>query len=242
MVRRTLSCSKGILDQYQSWQKVVRKLYYGIKKVYATGITPLILGDLFGGANDQQNISFSPRMSTICRLTRSDVQEALRVICNNEEEVRKHLKKLQHYANGYHFCRDRRVEPVFNSQTALSYLQSVKLQETPEAEDPPNSEVSELFLRTCARAPAAVKDMQYALSKGEDGSYQKIPCQKVLRGFKLSQLSAQAAGEGDGASWRSLMVYMGGLTPDSDDPSNFLKIPNLVAAKRFRSALLDQLG
>jgi hypothetical protein len=38
------------------------------------------------------------------------------------------------------------------------------------------------------------------------------------------------------------MVYMGGLTPDSDDPSNFLKIPNLVAAKRFGSALLDRHG
>ena len=38
------------------------------------------------------------------------------------------------------------------------------------------------------------------------------------------------------------MVYMGGLTPDSDDPSNFLKIANLVAAKRFGKALLDRHG
>ena len=34
---------------------------------------------------------------------------------------------------------------------------------------------------------------------------------------------------------------MGGLTPDSEDPSN-LKIPNLVAAKRFGKALLDRHG
>src|SRR3954463_10160041 len=38
------------------------------------------------------------------------------------------------------------------------------------------------------------------------------------------------------------MVYMGGLTFDSDDPSKFLKIPTLVPAKRFGSALLDRLG
>jgi hypothetical protein len=38
------------------------------------------------------------------------------------------------------------------------------------------------------------------------------------------------------------MVYMGGLTFDSDDPSKFLKIPNLVAAKRFGSAILERLG
>jgi hypothetical protein len=38
------------------------------------------------------------------------------------------------------------------------------------------------------------------------------------------------------------MVYMGGLTFDMAEPSKFLKIPNLVAAKRFGSALLDRLG
>ena len=35
---------------------------------------------------------------------------------------------------------------------------------------------------------------------------------------------------------------MGGLTFDSNDPSKFLKIPNLVAAKRFGWALLDRHG
>ena len=35
---------------------------------------------------------------------------------------------------------------------------------------------------------------------------------------------------------------MGGLTFDSKDPSKFLKISNLVAAKRFGSALLDRHG
>ncbi|KIX00688.1 uncharacterized protein Z518_09753 [Rhinocladiella mackenziei CBS 650.93] len=38
------------------------------------------------------------------------------------------------------------------------------------------------------------------------------------------------------------MTYMGGLTFDPDDPSNFLKIPNLVAATRFGSAMLNRLG
>jgi hypothetical protein len=32
------------------------------------------------------------------------------------------------------------------------------------------------------------------------------------------------------------MVYMGSLTPDSDDPFNFLKIPNLFC----REEVLDQ--
>ena len=35
---------------------------------------------------------------------------------------------------------------------------------------------------------------------------------------------------------------MGGLTFDSAEPSKFLKLPNLVATKRFGLALLDRLG
>jgi hypothetical protein len=101
---------------------------YGIKNAYITGVTPLLLNDLISGANDQENISFSPRMSTICGLTRSDVLEALKIICDNEEEVQKHFKELQYYTNGYHFCQQRRVEPVFNTQTALLYLEVSKIE------------------------------------------------------------------------------------------------------------------
>lgn len=232
-----------VLKTFWSNVKADGKSYYGIKKVYITGVTPLLLSGLTSGANDHENISFSPQFSTICGLTRSDVLGALEVICNNNEEVEKCLGELERNANGYHFCQQRSVERVFNTQTALSYLQSVKLQNKPEIENPPNSEVSEPFLQICAGAPAAVKDMQFALQKDKHDSYQRIPYEEeVLLGFSLPQLNTQAAGEGDMSAWRSLMVYMGGLTFDSDDPSKFLKIPNLVAAKRFGSALLDRLG
>jgi Predicted AAA-ATPase len=115
-----------ILKNFWSIVKAGKKSDYGIKKVYITGVMPLLLSDLISGANDLENISFSPRMSTICGLTRPDVLGALRVICNNEEEVQKHFKELQHYTNGYRFCQQRYVEPVFNTQTALSYLEVSK--------------------------------------------------------------------------------------------------------------------
>src|SRR4051794_29131308 len=156
----------SVLKAFWSSVKAGNKSSYGIRNVYITGVTPLLLSGLTSGANHQETISFSPRISTICGLTRSDVLEALRVICNNEEEVQKHLEELQHHANCYHFCQERSVDPVFNTQTALSYLQvskykyhpsvilivghKVKLGERPQAANPPNSEVSEPFLRICA--------------------------------------------------------------------------------------------
>lgn len=113
----------GVLKSFWATVKASGSSKYSIRKVYITGVTPLLLSDLVSGANNQDNISFSPRISTICGLTRSDVLGALRVLCNNEEEVQKHLQELEHHANGYHFCQQRSVDPVFNTQTALSYLQ-----------------------------------------------------------------------------------------------------------------------
>ena len=86
-----------------------------------TGVTPL-LSSLTSGFNEQENLTFDPNFSTICGLTRSDVLGALQAICTNEEEIQKRLKELEFYANGYHFCDERTVEVVFNTQTALSYL------------------------------------------------------------------------------------------------------------------------
>jgi Predicted AAA-ATPase len=116
----------SVLKAFWSTIKAGCKLSYGIQKEYITGVIPLLLSDLISGADDQENISFIPQMSTICGLTRSGVLGALRVICNDEKEVQKHLKELAHNANGYHFCQQRKVEPVFNTQTALSYLQVSK--------------------------------------------------------------------------------------------------------------------
>lgn len=149
-----------LLKTFWSHVKADGKSYYGIQKVYITGVTPLLSG-LTSGTNDHENISFSPRFSTICGLTRSDVLGALEVICSNEGEVQKCLRELEYHANGYHFCQQRSVERVFNTQTALLYLQSVKLQNRPEVENPPNSEVSEPFLQICAGAPAAVNDPEW---------------------------------------------------------------------------------
>jgi len=113
----------ALLKGFWSTVKSGKKLDYGIKKQYMTSVTPLLLSDLTSGANEQQNRSFHPYLSTICGLTRSDILAALKAICDNEEEVQNHLKKLEFYANGYHFCKGRSVESVYNTHTALLYLQ-----------------------------------------------------------------------------------------------------------------------
>ena len=95
---------------------------YGIKKVFITGVTTL-LSDLGSGFNEQQNKTFHQDYSTMCRLTQLDIQGALRAIWNDEKTVEMHLKEPSFYTKGYHFCDKLPVEIVFNTQTALVYLQ-----------------------------------------------------------------------------------------------------------------------
>ena len=117
---------ESVLKGFWSAVKSNKDLDYGIKKVYLTGVTPLLLSSLTSGFNEQENLTFDPDFSTICGLTRSDVLGALQVICTNKEEVQERFEELEFYANGYHFCDQQRVETVFNTQTALSYLQVSK--------------------------------------------------------------------------------------------------------------------
>ncbi|OCK88579.1 DUF1703-domain-containing protein [Cenococcum geophilum 1.58] len=126
----------SFLKGFWSVVKAGKKSYYGIDRVYLTGVIPLLLSNITSGFNEQENLSFSPQYSTICGLTQSDVLGALKAICNDEKEVQEHLEELKFYANSYHFCDERIVEPVFNTHSALLYLQAVKLQERPQIEDP----------------------------------------------------------------------------------------------------------
>ncbi|KIX00687.1 uncharacterized protein Z518_09752 [Rhinocladiella mackenziei CBS 650.93] len=83
-----------LLKAFWSNVKAARSLY-GIRKTYITGVTPLLLSGLTSGANDLENTSFIPELSTICGLTRSDVLNALRVICHNKEDIQRHFRELE---------------------------------------------------------------------------------------------------------------------------------------------------
>ena len=50
------------------------------------------------------------------------------------------------------------------------------------------------------------------------------------------------SGGEDISAWRSLMVYMGGLTFDLQGPSKSLIIPNRAAASRFGHAVISRRG
>ena len=103
---------------------------YHIRKVFITGITPLLLSDTYSGFNIAQNISFDPNFASICGLTTDDVVAALKLLFKEDEEmVKEHLAKLQYYTNGYHFSNTKSVPKVFNTDTVMWYLKVMFLKQ-----------------------------------------------------------------------------------------------------------------
>jgi hypothetical protein len=159
-----------------------------IRKCFVTGISPLSLTDVGSGFNVATNLSFDPDLAGLCGLTRTDIEAALKQICGSDLEAKdKHLSLMTQYFNGYHFCRERKVETIYNTATCLSYLQSVVKRKTPQTHDPPNSEVSQEFVNRFASSPSAVRDFQAAL-KSEGNEFPLLPYTELLESFRLADL------------------------------------------------------
>ena len=66
---------------------------------------------------------FDPDVAGLCGLTHLDIQAALEILCPESEAYKEHLSSMTKYFNGFHFCIQRKVEPVYNTDSCLSYLQ-----------------------------------------------------------------------------------------------------------------------
>lgn len=119
----TRSKAASLIKDFWATVKSLMELRYGIRKCFITGISPLSLVDNTSGFNIAVNMSFEKEVAGLCGLTRADIAAALQVICDSETKIAEHLTELTKYANGYHFCQNDKVEPMFNTDTGLEYLQ-----------------------------------------------------------------------------------------------------------------------
>ncbi|RPB19295.1 DUF1703-domain-containing protein [Terfezia boudieri ATCC MYA-4762] len=207
-----------------------------IKRTFITGISPLSLSSLGSAFNVARNLSFHKDLAGLCGLTSSDLEAALTGIYEDPKVYDLFFSEMTEFFNGYHFCQDETVNTVYNTETCLAYLQCRIEGVTPETEDPENSEVSEVFLRRFATSAPAIRDFEKALECDEKGNFMPIEYSNFKLQFTLRDLS----NEEDYISWRSLIVYFGGLTFHPEKPTTHLKIPNRVAANRIALAVLGK--
>ena len=82
----------------------------------------MAMTDQTSGFNITTDLSFSKRFTNLAGLTTADVRQALEVVTENQPAaVEHHLSVMTRLFNGY--CFDRRTPSLFNTSTALSYLQ-----------------------------------------------------------------------------------------------------------------------
>ena len=96
----------------------------GISRVFITGISPLSINGIGNEFNVARNISFHKNVAGLCGLTHEDIEAALNEVCGLDTEAcENHLSALTKSFNGYYFCRQTKVEKVYNTETCLSYIQ-----------------------------------------------------------------------------------------------------------------------
>jgi hypothetical protein len=155
-----------------------------IRRIFITGISPLSLSCLGSAFNVARNLSFHQDLAGLCGLTSSDLEAALKEIGEDD----KYLSEMTKYFNGYHFCKNKTVETVYNKETCLAYFQSIVDGGDPEIQDPANSEVSEQFLRRFAASALAIRDFEKALVCDEKGSFAPFKYDRFKSEFTLRDL------------------------------------------------------
>jgi hypothetical protein len=172
-------------ETFRSFWSMVKLLYTeGIERVFITGISPLSLSDLGSAFNIARNLLFHQDLAGLCGLTISDLKAALKEISEDD----KHLLEMTRCFNGYHFCRKKKVETVYNTETCLAYLQSVVDGGDEETKDPPNSEVAEQFLEKFVTSASVIADFEKALEYNPNEGFTSLEYDQLKSEITLRDL------------------------------------------------------
>ncbi|KAF9375020.1 hypothetical protein CPC16_000941 [Podila verticillata] len=214
-----------------------------IAKCCITGVSPQSSVNNTSGFNVAQYVSWEPELATFCGLTEADVAAALAIkkVCEFTAKAEKHLRIMRDHCNGFNLIPGGQGPLTYNTDTFFKYLQRLamgKPMENPLSVT--NSEASEVSLRLLAASPVATRLLEDGLfsgsEQGKNVEERTIPFGDIGQTFTLANLAGELAKSK--AAWLSCMVYLGGLAFCVGKKA--LRIPNLVAAERFGSAILHR--
>ena len=195
--RKTAWEDTAVGESFRSFWSMVKSLGENtIRRAFITGISPLSLSGVGSAFNVARNLSFDEDLAGLCGLKRSDLKKALEEICKHDKHdkhmlVDNHLAVMTKSFNGFHFCMYKMVETVYNTETCLAYLQCIVEGKIPEAENPQNSEVSEIFLRRFATSAPVMADLEKAVEYDENGNFASLAYDELKTEFTLADLVCQ---------------------------------------------------
>ncbi|MCL2283650.1 MAG: ATP-binding protein [Fibromonadales bacterium] len=193
-----------------------------MKRIFITGIAPIMLNDLTSGFNIATDYSLIPKYNEMFGFTSEEVERLI-----IETGIDKNLIKvdMEAYYNGYLF-NEEAEKKVYNSTMVLFLFNQILLRgKQPNDIIDTNLQTDYNRLKKLAENP---KNREKLLKIAhEDGIFSKI-----IEKFSLDQIE-------DDSYFVSLLFYMGLLTIDKERPL-YLKIPNYSIKTLFWQYLVAQ--
>lgn len=228
-----LSFKLDMFSQIISKTGFVRKFYEVlkigtesiVKRIFATGVSPITLDSLTSGFNIASDFTKDPRFNEMMGFTEEEVRDLILNIDESLEEnkVDSIVKRMKKNYNGYLFSVDSE-KTLFNSDMVLYYLKSF---------EDFRKEPKELIDKNIASDYAKLGNM-FTL-KNKDRNMEVL--EDVLSGEEItavitSQFSLEKDFDED--DFKSLLFYLGLLTIEREDLGDVvLKVPNNVIRELY---------
>ena len=212
----TISKTGFVRNWYETLKKGSETI---VKKIFATGVSPITLDSLTSGFNIHDNITRLEEFNEMMGFTDDEVRNLIIASCNfqlTEDELNTLLDTLRKNYNGYLFS-SKGKNRLFNSDMILYYLKSyARAKEAPESliDDNIASDYGKLGKMFELKNKASNFQVLDHILKGEE-----IVC-RVTNQFSLEKYF-------DADDFKSLLFYLGLLTIDSSMLGRVkLKVPN----------------
>ncbi|MCP4655103.1 MAG: AAA family ATPase, partial [bacterium] len=233
----------GPFKQLMKWVKMATE-GQGLKRLFITGVTPVVLSDLTSGMNIAKNVSLEPELNALAGFTEPEIEVLLEQIVTARRESGKSIEisvdealvMLRTWYNGYRFAPEAE-NLVYNPTLTLYYLDHLLRRGTyPEQMLDDNLAADENKLGYISRVTAGRRVVVDLLRTGKP-----LEVKRVKGRFTLAQMLQQA--EEDTTNLASFLFYFGMLTLVGKTPHRRLLLapPNLVVRKLYLDKILELL-
>jgi len=232
LFKKTISQTGFVRKWYEVLKKATETV---VKRIFATGISPITLDSLTSGFNIADDITRMKDFNEMMGFTESEVKEIIKGTAKfrvSEKELDELLNILINYYNGYMFSEDAEIR-LFNSDMILYYLKS--------------------YVDT-GKAPRELIDVNIASDYGKMGKLFNLKnknenmevLNQIINGEEISaSITRQFSMEKDFTKddFKSLLFYMGLLTIDKEVLGRVrLKVPNYVIKGLYFEYFLKKLN
>jgi hypothetical protein len=205
-----------------------------VKRIFATGVSPVTLDNLTSGFNIASDITMNERFDGMMGFTWDEVRWIIRSAAEfpvGEDEINELTETLAGYYDGYLFSEDGDTK-IFNSNMILYYLNSYLT-----TEKAPKTLIDKNLTSDYAK-------LGNMFDLADDESSRRV-LEAILKGETVSAaITEQFSMERDFTKddLKSLLFYMGLLTIDSADVDSVnLRVPNTVMKDLYFTYFIKKL-